>query len=98
MMAEEILFKLLTPLKEVASYSCDAVSLFEKDNAHGQGGSLGVRPGHLPAVIALEDSSQVRATAKGNIVFSAIVRGGFARVDGQSVTVLTPEAEVTFET
>ena len=98
MMAEEILFKLLTPLKEVASYSCDAVSLFEKDNDQGQGGSLGVRPGHLPAVIALEDSSQVRATTKGNTVFSAMVRGGFARVDGQSVTVLSPEAELNLET
>ena len=38
------------------------------------------------------------ATAKGNTVFSAMVRGGFARVNGQSVTVLTPEAEVTLET
>ena len=69
MMAEEILFKLLTPLKEVASYSCDAVSLFEKDNDQGQGGSLGVRPGHLPAVIALEDIKfPVKAHFNGKIV------------------------------
>ena len=97
MMAGELLFKLLTPMKEVASCSCDAVSLVEKDNAQNQGGSLGIRPGHLSAVIALEDNGQVRATAEGKTVFSAIVRGGFARVDSKSVTVLTPDAEVTFE-
>ncbi|MBR2717302.1 MAG: hypothetical protein IKP17_08945 [Oscillospiraceae bacterium] len=93
-MEDGLLFRLLTPRKEVASCRCDAVELWAKDNAKGEGGgSMGVRRGHLPAVVALEKGGPVRALADGKPVFSARVRGGFARVDAKSVTVLTPEAE-----
>ena len=92
-----LLFRILTPLKDVASFHCDAVNLVEKDNAEGQGGSIGILRGHLPAVIALEENSPVTASAKGKTVFSATVRGGFARVDQESVTILTPSANVTME-
>ncbi len=89
-------FLLLTPAKEVADCRCDAVNLFEKDKADGWGGgSVGIHHGHLPAVLALAEGGTVKAVREGKTVFSACVRGGFARVDPESVTVLTPEAEVT---
>ena len=93
----EVMFRILTPLKDVASFRCEAVNLVEKDNAEGQGGSIGILRGHLPAVIALEENSTVTASAKGKTVFSATVRGGLARVDQESVTILTPSANVIFE-
>ncbi len=94
-MEGKLLFRLLTPLKEVCSCRCDSVVLFEKENARGQGGgSLGIHPGHLPAVIALEDNRPLKVFSQGNAVFEALVHGGFARVDSGSVTVLTSSAEV----
>lgn len=92
-----LLFRLLTPLKDVASFQCDAVNLIEKDNGQGEGGSIGILRGHLPAVIALENNSPVTVSAQGKAVFSALVRGGFARVEPKSVTILTPSADVTLE-
>ncbi len=98
MMGEGLLFRLLTPMKEVASCHCDAVNLCEKDGAADWGGgSVGILRGHVPAVIALEERGSVRVTEGGKTVFEACVRGGFARVDRESVTVLTPEADVTTE-
>ena len=96
-MEGELLFHLLTPLKEVASCRCEAVSLVEKDGTQAMGGSIGIRHGHLPAVVALAENSEVRVTSREKTVFSAKVRGGFARVDRESVTILTPEAEVTMD-
>ena len=96
-MEGELLFHLLTPLREVASCRCDAVTLYEKDGAQSFGGSIGIRRGHLPAVVALAEGGTVKVTSEGKTVFAATVRGGFARVDQGSVTVLTPEAEVTIE-
>ena len=92
-----LLFRILTPLKDVASFRCDAVNLVEKDNAEGKGGSIGILRGHLPAVIALEENSPVTVSTKGKTVFAATVRSGFARVDQGSVTILTPSANVTLE-
>ena len=92
-----LLVRILTPLKDVTSFRCDALKLIEKENEQGQGGSIGILRGHLPAVIALEFNSPVNATAQGKEVFSALVRGGFARVDRESVTILTPAADVTLE-
>ena len=92
-----LLFQLLTPLKEVTSVRCDSVSLMEKDGTQTIGGSIGIRRGHLPAVVALAEGSKVSVMSGDRMLFSAVIRGGFARVDRESVTVLTPEAEVTLD-
>jgi F0F1-type ATP synthase epsilon subunit len=90
-MEERLLFRLLTPQGERCRIPCDAVELTAKDDASGRGGgSLGVRRGHLPAVAALEEGGRVRVLREGETVFTARLRGGFARVDRQQVTVLTP--------
>ncbi len=97
-MGAELQFRLLTPMKEVASFRCESVNLFEKDDAQGcGGGSIGIHRGHMPAVIALAEGGALKAVSQGKTVFQASVRGGFARVDGSSVTVLTPAAEVTID-
>ena len=91
-MAEKLRFRLLTPEGEVFSCSCDAVNLTAKDNTSGDGGgSLGVLPGHLPAVAALEEGGSVRCVTGGKTVFSCRVRGGFARIGREEMDVLTPE-------
>ena len=92
-MAEKLFFRLLTPMGEVFSCTCDGVDLTAKDDASGHGGgSLGIRRGHLPAAAALEEGGVLRCVSDGRTVFSCRVRGGFARVSREEVTVLTPEA------
>ncbi|MBO4677436.1 MAG: hypothetical protein J5633_07820 [Oscillospiraceae bacterium] len=91
-MAEKLRFRLLTPEGEIFSCLCDAVNFTVKDNASGEGGgSLGVLPGHLPAVAALEEGGGVRCVAGGKTVFSCRVRGGFARIGREEVDILAPE-------
>ena len=93
-MGNKLLFRLLTPAGEKFSGECDAVDLWARDDASGTGGgSLGIRRGHLPAVVALAEGGRVKAAESGRVLYSARVRGGYARVDRESVTVLTPEAE-----
>ena len=43
-------------------------------------------------MVALEEGSQVRVVSGEKTVYAARIRGGFARVDRESVTVLTPGA------
>ena len=91
-MGGKLLFRLLTPQGEKFSGECEAVDLWARDDAGGNGGgSLGIRRGHLPAVVALEEGGRVKAVDGGNTVYSARIRGGYARADRESVTVLTPE-------
>ena len=97
-MEGKLVFCLLTPRKEVVSCSCEAVNLWAKDDDKGEGGgSVGIRRGHVPTVIALAENGPVQVASEGKLVFAAKVRGGFARVEAGSVTVLTPSAEVTTE-
>lgn len=97
-MVGTLTFRLLTPRKEIVSCSCDAVDLWEKDDEKGcGGGSVGIRPGHVPAVVALAEDGPMKVISAGKIVFAARVRGGFARIEGGTVTVLTLSAEVTTE-
>ena len=91
-MAGNLHFRLLTPAGEAYSGSCDYAELTAKDDAGGRGGgSLGIRRGHLPAVVALEEGGRIRVSLEGETIYTARVRGGFARVTREEVTVLTPE-------
>ena len=87
-------FVLVTPEGEAARLLCDSVTVFAADDANGEnGGSVGIRRGHLPAVIALESRSYVSARAEGAQVFKARVGGGFAHVRNNTVTVITDSLE-----
>ena len=87
---KKLTLTVLTPAGAAAETECSSVTLFARDNEAGQGGgSVGVRPGHLPAVIALAPDSEVRASSDGRVTLSVTVSGGFATVRDDKVTVVT---------
>ena len=87
-MMEALTLKILTPQGERSSVACDSVTLFARDGESGEGGgSVGIRRGHLPAVIAIEDGSAVKASLRGEAVASFTVSGAFASVRDDVVTV-----------
>ncbi len=92
-MAEGINLVIVTPTGEAERVQCSAVTLYARDNKKGEGGgSVGILRGHAPAVIALEESSRIICTLDGQKkVFT--VDGGFASVQNDTVTVVTPRAE-----
>jgi hypothetical protein len=68
---------------------CDSVRLYALDGANGQGGGcLGIRQGHVPAVIALGNHPVV-ALRGGQVVREIPLSGGIAVVGagGHTVTV-----------
>ncbi len=93
-MSLPMILKLITPEGAHEQHECDDVILFACDDSHGKGGgSIGIHKGHAPAVIALKSGSYVVGKADGGEVFRAKVSGGFAKVEHNVVTVITPKAE-----
>ena len=73
---------------------CDAVSFKVPDGAKGKnGGSVGIRPGHTNAMMAL-DGGKITARLEGQEVLSCMTSGGFAMVEGQRVTVLSDGLQI----
>ena len=84
--------RLLPPRGEKGGVKCDSVTLIARDSENGEGGgSVGIRRGHLPAVIALEDGSAVKAKDDGSEIASFTVSGAFAEVKDNVVTVIAEE-------
>lgn len=78
---------ILTPRGEAARLSCDSVTFFAKDNSKGEnGGSMGVRRGHIAAAAALEPDTEIRAFAGGSMIAAFRVTSGFAMVKDDVVT------------
>ncbi len=93
-MGEGIRLSIVTPNGEAASAVCDSVRLNAQDDAHGRnGGGLGIRRGHAPAMIALSEGT-VTALLEGSVVRKVKICGGFAAVGNDKVTVLTDHAEI----
>ncbi|MBQ4591271.1 MAG: hypothetical protein IJB20_04505 [Clostridia bacterium] len=93
-MSEKIRLSIVTPDGETVSVSCDSVRLDAQDDKNGRnGGGLGIRRGHTPAMIALSEG-QLTASAEGSVVLKVKVKNGFAAVAQDVVTVLTDLAEV----
>lgn len=66
---------------------CDSIRLVAKDDANKKGGgSLGIRKGHVDALIAL-DKGKVCALLKGSEVFLMEIGGGVAHVSRDVVTI-----------
>jgi len=85
---------LITPDGKKAEAMCDSVIMYARDSEEGAGGgSFEVRKGHVPALAALIPG-EVLGTAEGKAVLRAETDGGFARIDGESVTVLTGKFSV----
>ena len=90
---DALTLRILTPEGERPSAACDSVTVVARDGADGEGGgSVGIRKGHLPAVIALEDGSAVKASSDGETVAEYTVTGAFASVRDNVVTVTAETA------
>ena len=80
----------ITPRGEAANVECESATVFCRDGINGEnGGSIGIMRGFLPSLIALKEGSPVRAMSGGKPVFEARVKGGFASVKDDIVTVMT---------
>ena len=86
--------KIVTPEGVDRTVKCDSISLWMAPDRSGKGeGSIGIRKGHVDAVIAL-GSGPIEARNEGQSVFSARSEGGFATVLHDEVTIVTPHVEI----
>jgi F-type H+-transporting ATPase subunit epsilon len=83
-MAEKLHFSLVSPERELFSGPVDQV------DAPGSEGDFGVLAGHAPFMTALKEG-QVRVYDEGRIIVFD-VRGGFADVTPEGLTVLAEHA------
>lgn len=80
-----------TPKGSLSPIECDSVHLNISDDAKEKnGGSYGIRKGHVKSLFALEKGN-VTALLNGKIVYSATTTNGFATVDNNVVTVVVEE-------
>lgn len=92
-MAEKTMTLTLTTPDASRTATVDAVSFTVPDGSSGTGGgSVGIRPGHTAALMAVAEG-EVVARLRGEEILRARVDGGFATVDGESVTVFTNRIE-----
>lgn len=87
--------KIVTPEGVDRTVDCESISLWMAPDEKGKGeGSIGIRKGHVDAVIAL-GNGPIEARREGQAVFAARTRGGFATVLKDVVTIVTPHIEIT---
>ena len=89
-MAEKLQFDLVSPERLLLSEEVDMVTL------PGTEGDFGVLPGHAPVLSTLK-SGVVEVKGVSAELSRLFVRGGFAEVNGDKVTVLAEEATVLAE-
>ncbi len=87
---DRIKLRVVTPTGAALDAECDSVRLNAAAGEDGEPGMLGIRRGHLPALILLE-RGRLKAFLGGEPVADIGVGGGFATVADGSVTVLTSE-------
>ncbi|MBO4385370.1 MAG: hypothetical protein J5854_08160 [Clostridia bacterium] len=79
---------IITPEGEKLRVPCDSVTVSARDGLGGEGGGVGIRRGHIEAVIALSESSPVTACEDGKCVLRLIASGGFLRVKNDELTLV----------
>jgi F-type H+-transporting ATPase subunit epsilon len=84
-MADKIQFDLVSPERLLLSEEVDMVTL------PGSEGEFGVLPGHAPVLATLK-SGVVEVKGLSEALSRIFVRGGFAEVNNDKVTVLAEEA------
>lgn len=88
-MAGPILLRVLTPAGVRSEVGCDDAVFIAADDPSGHGGgSVGIRRGHMPAVIALAENSVFKAYNAGKCVLEALVTKGVAEVKNDVITVV----------
>ncbi len=89
-MADKLQFDLVSPERLLLSEDVDMVTL------PGSEGDFGVLPGHAP-VLSILKSGVVEVKGVSEALSRLFVRGGFAEVNGDKVTVLAEEATALSE-
>lgn len=89
-MADKLQFDLVSPERLLLSEEVDMVTL------PGSEGDFGVLPGHAPVLSTLK-SGVVEVKGVSEALSRLFVRGGFAEVNGDKVTVLAEEATALAE-
>ena len=89
-MTDKLQFDLVSPERLLLSEDVDMVTL------PGSEGDFGVLPGHAPVLSTLK-SGVVEVKGVEDALSRLFVRGGFAEVNGDKVTVLAEEATVLAE-
>ena len=89
-MADKLQFDLVSPERLLLSEEVDMVTL------PGSEGDFGVLPGHAPVLSTLK-SGVVEVKGVSEALSRLCVRGGFAEVNGDKVTVLAEEATALAE-
>ena len=80
-----------TPKGSLEPIECDSVHLNISEDANGKnGGSYGIRKGHVNALFSLEKGN-ITALLSGKTIFSATTTNGFATVNNDVVTVVVEE-------
>lgn len=86
---KSLLLTVAYPDRTPEKLTCDTVTITVQDNKKGRGGGLyGIRPGHAPALFAL-DSGKAEARLDGVTVFRRTLGTGYARVEDNRITVIT---------
>ena len=86
---KSLLLTVVYPDRAAETLTCDAVTITVQDNKKGRGGGLyGIRPGHAPALFAL-DPGKAEARLDGATVFHRTLGTGYAKVGNDRVTVIT---------
>ncbi|MEE8438181.1 MAG: F0F1 ATP synthase subunit epsilon [Micropepsaceae bacterium] len=89
-MTDKLQFDLVSPERLLLSEDVDMVTL------PGSEGDFGVLPGHAPVLSTLK-SGVVEVKGVEDALSRLFVRGGFAEVNGDKITVLAEEAIVLAE-
>ena len=89
-MADKLQFDLVSPERLLLSEEVDMVTL------PGSEGDFGVLPGHAP-VLSILKTGVVEVKGVSEALSRLFVRGGFAEVNGDKVTVLAEEATALAE-
>ena len=87
-----VTLKVVTPSGIFAESECDCVTFRVADDANGSGGSIGILRGHLPGVFALAPG-EVRYRIGDKETLCCTVKGGFASLRDDMLTVLTDSAD-----
>jgi len=89
-MEKTMLLTIVVPDGKETAVRCDAVRFSIPDGARNKhsGGSVGIHPGHMDALMSV-DAGTVTAALAGKTVLHCSVDGGLAMVQKDAVTILT---------
>lgn len=89
-MEKTMLLIIVIPDGKETSVRCDSVQFLIPDGVQKKntGGSVGIHPGHMDALMAV-DAGNVTAALAGKTVLHCIVDTGLAMVRKDAVTILT---------